>query len=227
MKKPTIISFLAGLAVGAAAVALILKEKSTPESHNAVVSDHGAQYLCNVEYADAHSGWVDVTYPDDPSRDIHMDFEGRLCPLDPSGRLLVDMDGDCVIDLPTGTEYDLVIDYYYEFSQAGRMLALETSDNVLKVYSTDSWEVIFEQKFVNHSGTIFINNDRHMLVCHYLDPDFETPQLVNVYDTSDWQLVNTIELDVWVEDLLYFSGTYVYDPVTDTRIDVLERGQMQ
>ena len=221
MKKRTIIAFFAGLCIGMGVVALILRDVSGSEASDAVVAVCRGEYTLDVEYADAHSGWVDVTYPDDSTRNIHIDFEGRLCPVDPSGRLLVDMERELIIDLPTGMTHELAVDYYFEFSQAGRMLAVESYGNVLKVYSTNSWEVLFEQKFINHSGTIFINNDRYMLVCHYLDSEFETPQQVNVYDTSTWQLVNTLQLDLWVEDIQHFSGTYVYDPMTGTRIDVL------
>lgn len=179
------------------------------------------EYIYNVEYQDAHSGWVDVIYVNDPSRDIYIEFEGRLCPIDNQGRFLVDMENDCVLELFSGRRIDLKVDHYFEFSPDSELLALETSGNGLIVYDTMTWTPVFEESFINHSGTIFLNNEDYMLVCYYLTPDYDGPQMAKVYDTVTWELVNTLQLDSWIEDLQHVYGTYVLDPVTNRLVNLV------
>ena len=184
------------------------------------------RYLYSVEYQDAHSGFVDIMYFDDPSRDILVEFWGRLCPIDEGGNFLVDSENDTVVDLKHGSGVSLKIDGYFEFSHDGRYLAVETPANVVRVYDTKSWEVVFEKSFVEHSGMFFIDDDRYMLMCHYLLPEFEGHQMVDVYDTATWTLQNTLEMDTWVEDMMNLETTYVYDSISDNVVDVLSSKEL-
>lgn len=178
-------------------------------------------YIYKVEYQDAHSGWVSLYSIDDPAKDIDMNFCGRLCPIDNSGNFLVDIENDAVLDLSTGVWADVMIDAYFEFSDNGKYLAVETPGDLLRVYDTKSWEVVFEESYVSYSGTIFIDNDRYMLTCFYPEGDFNGSQLACLYDTSTWTLVNTMPLDSWIEDLQNLKGTIVYDPISSRVVDVL------
>lgn len=181
----------------------------------------GGKYIYLVEYQDAHSGWVELISLESPSRDRTVDFEGRLCPIDEGGNFLVDIEDDTVLELSTGRWYQVEIDGYFEFSSSGQFLAVETPVNVLRVYDTQTWDVVMEESFVNHSGTIFIDDDRYMLTCHYPDEQFEGDQTANVYDTRTWTLVNTLYIESWIEDLRNLKSTYVYDPINQNIVDVL------
>ena len=174
-----------------------------------------------VEYQDAHSGYVEVNYFDDPSKDIIVEFWGRLCPIDDNGNFLVDFENDTVLDLKQDSLVSLKIDGYFEFSHNGRYLAVETPANMVRVYDTKSWDVVFEKSFFTHSGTIFIDDDRYMLMCQYLLPEYEGHQMVDVYDTATWTLQTTLELDTWVEDMMNLKSTYIYDFMSDVVVDVL------
>lgn len=183
-------------------------------------SDVG-RYIYVVDYEDAHSGVVMAYSMDDPSADVMMDFGGRLCPIDNGGHFIVDIENDTVLDMASGTWLHVEIDGYFEFSNDGRYLAVETPDNVVKVYDTQSWEVVSENSYVYHSGTIFIDNDKYMLTCHYPDEECQGNQTADVYDTETWTLVNTLRIDSWIEDLKNLKDTYVYDLVEGGVVDVL------
>lgn len=239
MKKKILIVSVAVLTAAAVAV-VVLSNQSDDADHPSSGRDESAQkrdltaelgsdfelsvsgrYIFKVEYQDAHSGWVELYSVEDPAKDMIMEFEGRLCPIDKGGNFLVDMENDSVMDLSTDRWYDVQIDGYFEFSGNGRYLAVESPANMVRVYDTQSWEVLSKQSYIQHSGTIFINEDRHMITCHYPDEEFEGPQSADVYDTRTWTLVNTLRIDSWIEDLSNPDGTYVYDPMQDITVDVL------
>ena len=179
------------------------------------------RYFYQVDYNDAHSGTVQVVSMEDPSEDVMMYFYGRLCPIDNGGNFLVDIDNDRVLDMSEGRWVEMEIDGYFEFSQSGRYLAVETPSGVVRVYDTKSWEVLAEESYICHSGTIFIDDDRYMLTCHYPDKEFEGPQTAELYDTETWTVVNSFRTDSWVEDLRNLSSTYIYDMAECNLVDAL------
>lgn len=169
------------------------------------------RYFYEVDYEDSHSGTVQVVSLEDPSEDVMIDFYGRLCPIDDGGNFLVDMENNNVLDMSDGRWIEVEIDGYFEFSKSGRYLAVETHDDVVKVYDTKTWEVLWEMSYIKHSGTIFIDDDRYMITCHYPDKDFEGLQTADVYDTETWTVVNSFITDSWIEDFRNLHSTYLYD----------------
>ncbi len=197
-----------------------LRDMNDPDIRYCRLAD-STRYAFDVVYEDAHSGWVSLYSLDNPDKDMIMEFEGRLCPIDIGGNFLVDIEDDTVLELSTGRWYQIEIGGYFEFSDNGRYLAVETEDGKLCVYDTQTWDIVKEETFVRHSGTIFIDEDRYMLACHYPDVNYEGIQTVNVYDTQTWTLVNSFSSDAWIEDLRNLKSTYVYDCMGGEIVNVL------